>query len=114
MSTPSSLTTPAGTAVAAVTAWISVNGAEVAFTPDVGPLAALVARFAPSCAPGGTPSGAVAGTAVGTAPDVLADPSAPVGVAAAVNDRVVPRSAWATTELHAGDRVEIVTAVQGG
>lgn len=111
MSTLSSLTTPAGTAV---TAWISINGAEVAFTPDVGPLATLVARFAPSCAPGGTPSGAVPGTAVGTAPDVLADLSAPVGVAAAVNDRVVPRSAWATTELHAGDRVEIVTAVQGG
>lgn len=103
MSTLSSLTTPAGTAV---TAWISVNGAEVALTPDVGLLAALVARFAPSCAPGGTPSS--------TAPDVPADPSAPVGVAAAVNDRVVPRSAWATTELCAGDRVEIVTAVQGG
>ena len=36
------------------------------------------------------------------------------GVAAAVNGAVVPRSAWDSTELHEGARVEIVGAVQGG
>jgi sulfur carrier protein len=36
------------------------------------------------------------------------------GVAAAVNGEVVPRGQWAVTELREGDRVEIVTAVQGG
>ncbi|MBB1242664.1 sulfur carrier protein ThiS [Streptomyces durbertensis] len=36
------------------------------------------------------------------------------GVAAAVNESVVPRSAWASTALSDGDRVEVLTAVQGG
>ncbi|GAA3216286.1 sulfur carrier protein ThiS [Actinocorallia longicatena] len=36
------------------------------------------------------------------------------GVAVAVNDEVVPRTAWATTPAAEGDRVEILTAVQGG
>lgn len=36
------------------------------------------------------------------------------GVAAAVNETVVPRGRWATTPLREGDRVEILTAVQGG
>jgi sulfur carrier protein len=36
------------------------------------------------------------------------------GVAAAVNEAVVPRSRWADTPLEAGDRVEVLTAVQGG
>ena len=36
------------------------------------------------------------------------------GVAVAVNDRVVPRADWAGARLHAGDRVEIIRAVQGG
>jgi sulfur carrier protein len=36
------------------------------------------------------------------------------GVAAAVNGEVVPRSSWAGTVLRDGDRVEVVTAVQGG
>ncbi|GAA1192136.1 sulfur carrier protein [Kitasatospora gansuensis] len=40
--------------------------------------------------------------------------TAPTGVAAALNEAVVPRSAWGTTALDAGDRVEILTAVQGG
>jgi sulfur carrier protein len=35
-------------------------------------------------------------------------------VAAAVNEAVVPRSAWGAAPLAAGDRVEILTAVQGG
>ena len=40
--------------------------------------------------------------------------TAPRGVAAAVNETVVPRAHWSTTTLRSGDRVEILTAVQGG
>ncbi|MEO3763552.1 sulfur carrier protein ThiS [Streptomyces sp. B5E4] len=40
--------------------------------------------------------------------------SAPRGVAAAVNEDVVPRGSWPTTTLGDGDRVEILTPVQGG
>jgi sulfur carrier protein len=36
------------------------------------------------------------------------------GVAAAVNDAVIPRSEWAARTLVANDRVEVLTAVQGG
>ncbi|MFI6767549.1 sulfur carrier protein ThiS [Streptomyces sp. NPDC050355] len=40
--------------------------------------------------------------------------AAPTGVAAAVNEVVVPRTQWPTTPLAEGDRVEVLTAVQGG
>jgi len=36
------------------------------------------------------------------------------GTAVAVNGEVVPRSAWASRELAAGDSVEVLTAVPGG
>ena len=36
------------------------------------------------------------------------------GVAVAVNGEVVPRSRWAAMVLCDGDRVEILTAAQGG
>lgn len=36
------------------------------------------------------------------------------GVAVAVNDTVVPRSAWGSTTLAAGDSVEIVKPFRGG
>ncbi|NEB82211.1 sulfur carrier protein ThiS [Streptomyces sp. SID14478] len=36
------------------------------------------------------------------------------GVAAALNETVVPRTQWPTTALTEGDRVEVLTAVQGG
>ncbi|MBP0450243.1 MULTISPECIES: sulfur carrier protein ThiS [unclassified Kitasatospora] len=36
------------------------------------------------------------------------------GVAAALNETVVPRGSWPLTQLSAGDRIEILTAVQGG
>ncbi|MFE2036490.1 sulfur carrier protein ThiS [Streptomyces scopuliridis] len=39
---------------------------------------------------------------------------APSGVAAAVNETVVPRARWSGTPLSDGDRVEVLTAVQGG
>jgi sulfur carrier protein len=40
--------------------------------------------------------------------------AAPSGVAAAVNETVVPHAQWASTSLSEGDRVEVLTAVQGG
>ncbi|MDX2541361.1 sulfur carrier protein ThiS [Streptomyces sp. WI04-05B] len=39
---------------------------------------------------------------------------APSGVAAALNETVVPRARWSATPLSEGDRVEVLTAVQGG
>jgi sulfur carrier protein len=36
------------------------------------------------------------------------------GVAVAVNGEVVPRSAWPVARLRDGDRVEVLTAAQGG
>jgi sulfur carrier protein len=36
------------------------------------------------------------------------------GVAVAVNGEVVPRSAWPGAVLRDGDRVEVLTAAQGG
>jgi sulfur carrier protein len=36
------------------------------------------------------------------------------GIAVAVNGAVVPRAAWPSTELRAGDSIEIVRARQGG
>ena len=43
--------------------------------------------------------------------DVRADAA---GVAVARNGEVVPRSAWMTVELDAGDHIEVLHAVQGG
>lgn len=37
-----------------------------------------------------------------------------LGVAAALNSDVVPRTEWAARPLQDGDDVELVTAVQGG
>ncbi|MFG2587351.1 sulfur carrier protein ThiS [Streptomyces sp. NBC_01166] len=53
-----------------------------------------------------------AGTALDTL--VAALTTAPSGVAAAVNEAVVPRGQWSATTLADGDRVEVLTAVQGG
>ncbi|MFJ9349690.1 sulfur carrier protein ThiS [Streptomyces sp. NPDC101237] len=52
----------------------------------------------------------------GTALDTLVRSltAAPSGVAAAVNETVVPRGEWPGTALAEGDRVEVLTAVQGG
>ena len=36
------------------------------------------------------------------------------GIAVAVNEEVVPRSRWRAAVLQAGDRVEVLTAAQGG
>jgi len=54
--------------------------------------------------------------AAGTALDALVATltAAPSGVAAALNETVVPRAQWSKTILSEGDRVEVLTAVQGG
>ncbi|GGJ25080.1 sulfur carrier protein ThiS [Streptomyces brasiliensis] len=54
--------------------------------------------------------------AAGTALDALVNTltAAPSGVAAALNETVVPRAEWSSTALRDGDRVEVLTAVQGG
>lgn len=61
-------------------------------------------------------NGSPRAVAPGTTLDVVVAEltSAPSGVAAAVNEAVVPRGRWAATPLNDGDRVEILTAVQGG
>jgi sulfur carrier protein len=53
-----------------------------------------------------------AGTTVATLVAAVGAPSR--GVAVAVNAEVVPRSGWSERSLGGGDRVEILTAAQGG
>ncbi|WP_328746651.1 sulfur carrier protein ThiS [Streptomyces sp. NBC_00285] len=60
----------------------------------------------------GEPRECAPGTALDTVVGALAP--APSGVAAALNETVVPRAQWASTSLAEGDRVEVLTAVQGG
>ncbi|MBA2948607.1 sulfur carrier protein ThiS [Streptomyces himalayensis] len=60
----------------------------------------------------GEPREVPAGTALGTLVATLT--TAPSGVAAALNETVVPRAEWPTTALTEGDRIEVLTAVQGG
>lgn len=60
----------------------------------------------------GEPRSVAPGTALDAVVKSLT--AAPSGVAAALNETVVPRGQWATTALTEGDRVEVLTAVQGG
>jgi sulfur carrier protein len=60
----------------------------------------------------GEPCALVPGTSV--AEVVAAHCASAEGIAVACNREVVPRSAWSSTILGAGDRVEIVTAAAGG
>lgn len=62
-----------------------------------------------------TLNGATYETAATTVAALLEELKAPEqGTAVAVNDQVVRRALHNTTTLHAGDRVELVRAVQGG
>ncbi|MEU6146657.1 sulfur carrier protein ThiS [Streptomyces sp. NPDC047081] len=60
----------------------------------------------------GEPRRFAPGTALDTVVRTLTP--APSGVAAALNETVVPRAQWPSTPLSDGDRVEVLTAVQGG
>jgi sulfur carrier protein len=46
--------------------------------------------------------------------DSLGHPPGGRGIAVARNGEVVPRSAWSSTGLDAGDRLEVLGASQGG
>jgi sulfur carrier protein len=60
----------------------------------------------------GEPRDVRPGTALDTVVRSLTASSS--GVAAALNETVVPRTEWPSTPLAEGDRVEVLTAVQGG
>ncbi|PNG23134.1 sulfur carrier protein ThiS [Streptomyces cahuitamycinicus] len=60
----------------------------------------------------GEPRDVRPGTALDTVVRSLT--ASPSGVAAALNETVVPRTRWSATPLSEGDRVEVLTAVQGG
>ncbi|MFE1247889.1 sulfur carrier protein ThiS [Streptomyces sp. NPDC058741] len=60
----------------------------------------------------GEPRDVRPGTALDTVVRSLT--ASPSGVAAALNENVVPRAQWPCTPLSEGDRVEVLTAVQGG
>ncbi|MFB7460620.1 sulfur carrier protein ThiS [Streptomyces sp. NPDC088337] len=60
----------------------------------------------------GEPRRVAPGTSLGSVVQALS--AAPSGVAAALNETVVPRARWSSTALAEGDRVEVLTAVQGG
>ncbi|MGX5209209.1 sulfur carrier protein ThiS [Streptomyces violaceus] len=60
----------------------------------------------------GEPRDVRPGTALDTVVTSLT--ASPSGVAAALNETVVPRAQWPSTSLTEGDRVEVLTAVQGG
>lgn len=76
---------------------------EVSLSPGAGSVAVTL---------NGLPRTLAAGTTVA---ELVATVSAPdSGVAVAVNDKVVPRAAWASTELSSADRVEVLTAMRGG
>ena len=82
---------------------LSVNGVPAPL-PAPATVAGLVATLPGAGPPRGT----------GGVPPTEAAGAASKGIAVAVNGEVVPRSAWSTTRLHPGDRVEVLTAAQGG
>lgn len=46
--------------------------------------------------------------------DGLSESGKKLGIAVAQGEAIIPRSRWVSTELHDGDSLEIITAVQGG
>lgn len=54
------------------------------------------------------------GTAVAAVVTELTGAPEPTGVAVAINGEVVPRARWTTTTVRTGDKVEVLTATQGG
>jgi sulfur carrier protein len=79
-------------------------------TPDPSPSGTAVVNGEPYALDGALP---VIDLVARLLPGLVVD-GAPQGVAVALDDTVVPRGAWSTTIVRPGDRVEIVTAVQGG
>ncbi len=71
------------------------------------PTLAIVLNGEPYEVPAGT-------TVAGLLRRLKIDPETARGIAVAVNEEVVRRTQWAELQLQAGDRVEVVTARQGG
>lgn len=65
-------------------------------------------------AAGTTVADVVAELAPGSNHDTVSPTATARGIAVAVNNEVVPRPAWPDTVLAEADRVEVLTAVQGG
>ncbi|MET4225473.1 sulfur carrier protein ThiS [Oerskovia enterophila] len=86
-------------------------GARAAHSPSPSTASALV-NGAPYPLPAAT---TVAALVAALLPELVGDTGdVPRGVAVAIDDAVLPRSTWSSTILRDGDRVEVVTAVQGG
>lgn len=83
--------------IAAPTDDILINGEPTRVPAQTALLAVVIARTGRDLLPDGSPRD-----------------RGRLGIAAAVNERIVPRGQWSSRVLHAGDRVEIVTAAQGG
>jgi sulfur carrier protein len=62
----------------------------------------------------GDPRDLPEGATVTTAIELLHGAPGGRGVAVAVGGEVIPRGRWDSTQLHEGERVEVVVAVQGG
>ena len=62
----------------------------------------------------GEPAEVADGQTVAELLDRLGHPADGSGIAVALNGEVVPRSAWSTTGLDPGDRLEVLGASQGG
>jgi sulfur carrier protein len=68
-------------------------------------------------APGSTVADVVAlvtSTVSGRSPGQPGAPDPSKGIAVAVDREVIPRSAWSSTPLSSGNRLEVVTAAAGG
>ncbi|MBD7917462.1 sulfur carrier protein ThiS [Cellulomonas sp. Sa3CUA2] len=93
-------------------------------TADTEELPVVAAPPAPVVTVNGVPQPWDAGLTVATVVQGLLSDAAtapagcaagtPTGVAAALDDAIVPRGLWADTPVPAGARLEVVTAVQGG
>lgn len=60
-------------------------------------------------------NGELLNTTAHTVAELLAEQQAPAqGVAVAINEQVIPKRDHSLTELHEGDSVELIRAVQGG
>lgn len=62
----------------------------------------------------GEPRQVPAGATVASVVELLEVTPDARGVAVALDEEIVTRTAWAHTELHDGARVEVVSAIQGG
>ena len=62
----------------------------------------------------GQPAEVADGQTVAEPVQQLGHPADGSGIAVALNGEVVPRSAWSTTGLDPGDRLEVLGASQGG